>query len=330
MLEYDSSHFETVELNNTFYRLPTGSGLENWRTTTPSRFCFAVKGSRFLTHMKKLKDPEVGIGRFFERADGLRPKLGPIVFQLPPFWEIDTARLEHFLRALPSRHRYAFEFRNPTWHTEPVYRILREHNAAFCIFEIAGFASAHTITADFTYVRLHGPEGAYQGSYSGSALRQWAGRIAQWQNELRAVYVYFDNDQAGYAVKNAQSLKRLVGGLSRLKEDRSNVLAETLDLACVVSKKCVPPRGVRQLEIFQTPEVMNVQAADHKRIIARFRGAYSKSIRAITNCGIMLFQSSGRLSNGRRKGLVAPGSRPPAFFATIGTRCRKTTCPYGS
>jgi uncharacterized protein YecE (DUF72 family) len=160
--------------------------------------------------MKKLKDPEVAIGRFFERVDRLKPKLGPIVFQLPPFWGVDMERLAAFLRALPKRHRYAFEFRNPTWHTEDVYRLLRKHNSGFCIFEIAGFASEFTITADFTYVRLHGPAGAYQGSYSPSKLQRWAARIRDWRGELRAVWVYFDNDQSAYAVQNALTLKRLL------------------------------------------------------------------------------------------------------------------------
>jgi uncharacterized protein YecE (DUF72 family) len=208
MLEFYASHFDTVELNNTFYRLPTENGVKNWRTTAPDDFCFAAKGSRFLTHMKKLKDPEIGIGRFFERVERLEPRLGPIVFQLPPFWEVDAERLEAFLHALPKHHRYAFEFRNPTWHTPAINRILEKYNAAFCIFEIAGFASEYQITADFTYVRLHGPEGAYQGSYSGSRLERWAARIAAWRSELTAVYVYFDNDQAAYAVENALSLKR--------------------------------------------------------------------------------------------------------------------------
>jgi uncharacterized protein YecE (DUF72 family) len=211
MLDYYAQHFDTVELNNTFYRLPLETGLENWRTKSPPGFCFAAKGSRFLTHMKKLKDPEIGLERFFERIDRLRPKLGPIVFQLPPFWEVDEARLEGFLHALPKRHRYAFEFRNPTWHNDRINRILRKHNVAFCIFEIAGFASEFPITADFTYIRLHGPGGAYQGSYSQATLQHWADRINAWRKELRAVYTYFDNDQAGYAVENALTLKSVIG-----------------------------------------------------------------------------------------------------------------------
>lgn len=209
MLDFYAQHFHTVELNNTFYRLPQPNGLNNWRESTPRDFCFAMKGSRFLTHMKKLKDPAAGIERFFERADLLKEKLGPIVFQLPPHWEADAERLDAFLKALPSRHRYAFELRDPTWHSAEIYAILRRHRAAFCIFEIAGFRSGFEITADFTYVRLHGPDGAYQGRYSEAALREWAERIREWQDKLRAIYIYFDNDQSGYAPKNALELAKL-------------------------------------------------------------------------------------------------------------------------
>lgn len=210
MLEFYTRQFDTVELNNTFYRLPLETGLETWRSTTPKKFCFAVKGSRFLTHMKKLKEPETGIARFFERVDRLRPKLGPVVFQLPPFWVANPERIEAFLAALPNRHSYAFELRNPTWHAEPIYKILRKRNAAFCIFEIAGFASGFPITADFTYIRLHGPEGAYQGRYSQAELEKWASRIRRWRQDLKAVHLYFDNDQSAYAVENALALKRLL------------------------------------------------------------------------------------------------------------------------
>ncbi len=164
MLEFYTRHFDTVELNNTFYRLPTPAAVAGWREGTPPRFCFAAKGSRFLTHMKKLKDAGTGIERFFERADLLGKKLGPVVFQLPPRWTADAGRLEEFLGALPRGHRYAFELRDPTWHNPEIYAILRRHRVAFCIFEIAGFFSGIQVTTDFTYVRLHGPGGAYQGS----------------------------------------------------------------------------------------------------------------------------------------------------------------------
>jgi uncharacterized protein YecE (DUF72 family) len=210
MLAFYAARFDTVELNNTFYRLPPETGVDNWRDSVPEGFLYAAKGSRFITHMKKLKDPETAIAKYFERVDRLGRKLGPIVFQTPPWWEANLERLETFLDALPHGHRYAFELRHPTWHTPDVYRILRRRNAAFCIFEIAGHRSPFELTADYTYVRLHGPGPAYQGSYSGETLRDWSNRIRAWEHELRAAYVYFDNDQAAYAVENALELKRMV------------------------------------------------------------------------------------------------------------------------
>ncbi|HJZ99606.1 MAG TPA: DUF72 domain-containing protein [Candidatus Solibacter sp.] len=207
MLEFYAERFDTVELNNTFYRLPPEGAAAEWKRGAPPGFLFAAKGSRFLTHMKKLRDDGSGIENFFSRVEGLGRKLGPVVFQLPPRWRVNTERLEAFLDMLPKRRRYAFEFREPSWHTPEVYRILRRRNAAFCIFEIGGWKPEHEITADFTYIRLHGPGGPYQGSYSRAELKKWALRIRQWSRELKAAYVYFDNDQAGYAAKNALELK---------------------------------------------------------------------------------------------------------------------------
>lgn len=211
MLAFYQERFDTVELNNTFYRLPTESALENWRDSTPVDFCFAAKGSRFLTHMKKLKDPEQGLQRFFDAIEVLDGKLGPILFQLPPNWEIDIHRLSAFLKALPKHHRYAFEFRNPSWNVQDIYDLLTAHRAAYCIFDLAGFQSPMEVTTDLVYVRLHGPGGKYQGSYSDEALSLWARRIGKWREERRSVYVYFDNDQAGYAAHNALRLKELAG-----------------------------------------------------------------------------------------------------------------------
>ena len=211
MLEIYLRDFDSVEINNSFYRLPTENAYESWRKAVPPNFVFAVKGSRYLTHMKKLKDPEEGISRFFERAEVLGKKLGPILFQLPPRWKANPERLDVFIRALPTRHRSAFELRDRRWLVEDVYRVLRKHNAAYCIYEIAGFRSPTVITADFTYVRLHGPEEhAYRGSYHRETLKGWAKQILQWRGTMKAVYVYFDNDQAAYAVHNALELKRLV------------------------------------------------------------------------------------------------------------------------
>lgn len=212
MLDCYIHRFDTVEINNSFYRLPPINALKNWYDSTPPNFCFAVKGSRYLTHMKKLKDPKPGLAKFFSRINHLENKLGPILFQLPPGWKCNTARLESFLTALPKRHRYAFEFRDATWQNASIYELLRCFNAAFCIYELAGFQSAAEITADFTYVRLHGPLAtAYQGSYNRHSLTDWARRLARWRNRLSDVYVYFDNDQNGFAALNALELKKMVG-----------------------------------------------------------------------------------------------------------------------
>jgi uncharacterized protein YecE (DUF72 family) len=209
-LAYYTGIFDTVEINSSFYRLPPESALANWRDSTPPGFLFAVKGSRFLTHMKKLKDTELGLERFFSRAELLGAKLGPILFQLPPRFEVNLERLEKFLEALPVGHRYSFEFRDPTWNVEPVYEALRRHNAAFCMYHLAGYQSPLEVTADFTYVRLHGPGGKYQGSYSEADLARWAERIAGWLRKLAAVYVYFDNDQDAYAALDAQRLRSML------------------------------------------------------------------------------------------------------------------------
>jgi uncharacterized protein YecE (DUF72 family) len=210
MLDFYVQHFDTVELNNTFYRLPPHKAVAEWHNTTPAKFLFAAKGSRFITHMKKLKDPGLSVERYFDHVGGLGHKLGPIVFQLPPFWTQDLDRLAAFLPALPQHHRYAFEFRNASWHSTEAYALLERHNAAFCPFDIAGYQSPIVVTADFIYVRLHGPgPGAYQGSYSDESLRAWAGRIQQWSQSLKSVYLYFDNDMAGFAVRDALRLKAL-------------------------------------------------------------------------------------------------------------------------
>jgi uncharacterized protein YecE (DUF72 family) len=211
MLAYYSENFDTVELNNSFYHLPKKSSLESWRDSTPTGFCFAVKGSRFLTHMKKLKDPEQGLNRFLDAIEVLEHKLGPILFQLPPNWELDLERLANFISFLPSEHRYAFEFRNSSWSVPEIYDLLARHNIAYCIFHLAGIHSPIQVTADFTYVRLHGPGGKYQGSYSDAELGEWARRMRNWQRELKTIYIYFDNDQAGYAAQNALSLRELAG-----------------------------------------------------------------------------------------------------------------------
>ena len=209
MLDWYARDFDTVELNNTFYRLPDESAVRAWRANSPPGFQFAAKGSRYLTHMKKLKDPAPGLARFFQRIELLGEKLGPILFQLPPRFERNVARLEEFLTALPGEYRYAFEFRDESWQDAEIYRVLRRFNAAWCIYDLAGFQSSMDITADFSYIRLHGPGNKYQGSYRCEDLEHWIRRIESW--DLPATWVYFDNDQAGYAVENAREMKKIAG-----------------------------------------------------------------------------------------------------------------------
>lgn len=213
MLDYYIRHFDTLELNNSFYHLPTVQAFECWRDSTPAKFVFAVKASRFITHNKKLKDPENAIENLLPRAENLGRKLGPVLFQLPPKWKVNSERLEQLLEILPREHRYTFEFRELSWLKPEINRILEKFNAAFCIYELAGYHTPLDITADWTYIRLHGPaEGKYQGSYSDERLAEWAHWIEQQAKKLKAIYVYFDNDQAGYAAHNALTLKKMVFG----------------------------------------------------------------------------------------------------------------------
>jgi uncharacterized protein YecE (DUF72 family) len=159
----------------------------------------------------KLTKPKEPIARLFNSILALKEKLGPILFQLPPKWKVNVERLREFLEALPRGFRYVFEFRNETWYTEEIYKLLQEYNCAFCIYELAGHRSPVKITADFVYLRLHGPtENKYQGSYTRTSLKKWARQCLEWQSNKKDVFVYFDNDQEGYAAFNAVTLKELV------------------------------------------------------------------------------------------------------------------------
>ncbi len=209
-LAYYKQQFRTVEINNSFYHLPEKKTFKAWRDGTPADFIFAVKASRYITHMKKLSDPKPSVRKFFSRVEALGGKCGPILFQLPPRWHANAERLDDFLNALPSGHRYAFEFRDETWFSSAINEILEKYNAAFCIHDLAGVTSPLTVTADFVYLRFHGPDGPYQGSYSAKQLKYWANAIRQWRREGRAVYCYFDNDEQGFAPKNALALKKMV------------------------------------------------------------------------------------------------------------------------
>lgn len=211
-LDFYKEKFRTVEINNSFYQLPEKTTFKDWSQKVPKDFIFSVKASRYITHMKKLKDPRKPVKRFFKAAEALGKNLGPVLFQLPPNWRSNPERLESFLKVLPKKHKYAFEFRDESWFTNEVYEILSDHNAAFCIYELGGTKSPREITADFIYIRLHGPGDKYQGKYSPRALSGWAGTFSKWIGKVDEIYCYFDNDQKGYAAENALKLQKMIKG----------------------------------------------------------------------------------------------------------------------
>ncbi len=228
-LAYYLEFFRTVELNNPFYRLPSKETFANWRKKVPDDFLFAVKGNRFITHNKKLKDPKESSSRFFDHVRALKEKLGPILFQLPPRWNVNLERLEAFLDFIPKKHRYVFEFRNPSWYTAEVYALLRKHNCAFCIYELAYHFSPAEVTADFVYVRLHGPGEKYAGSYPDKTLWEWADQAVAWAKDGKDVFIYFDNDQAAYAAFNAITLKEMVEERMNTKNRKKPVASRKRD-----------------------------------------------------------------------------------------------------
>lgn len=210
-LKHYLEDFKTVELNNPFYHLPPKETFTGWRKKTPKDFIFSVKASRYITHNKKLKEPQEALDNFFSNASGLKEKLGPVLFQLLPGWKFNEERLDAFLKILPKGYRYTFEFRNHTWYNEKAFDLLKKYKIAFCIYELAGHMTPIEVTANFIYIRLHGPtENKYQGSYSDKTLKEWAQRIKEWNKEGKDVYCYFDNDQAGYAAFNAKKLSELI------------------------------------------------------------------------------------------------------------------------
>jgi len=212
-LERYASEFGTVELNTTFYRLPRPEAVDRWRVETPPGFVFAAKGSRFLTHMKRLLDPEPGLARYFGPVGRLQEKLAVVLWQLPPRWRANLARLEAFLAALPRGLRHAVEFRDESWYHEAVCALLDAHGAAFCEHDLIPRAPPR-LTGGFRYVRFHGHTGKYQGRYGADALAPWARALARHGRRGDA-YVYFNNDVAGHAVADARDLLAMLPARAR-------------------------------------------------------------------------------------------------------------------
>ena len=213
-LETYAAEFDTVEYNGSFYRWPREPAFAAYRERLPDGYRFSVKAPRGLTHARKLREPEEWIGRISRCWKELGDKAGVLIVQLPPNLERDDARLDYFLSALPGDIKTAVEFRHPSWETEAVYSLLSRHDAAYTVMSGARLPCNLLATASFVYVRMHGPdhEHLYAGSYSDADLRWWAERIREWERSGRDVYMYFNNDGEGHAVRNARTLHALLAG----------------------------------------------------------------------------------------------------------------------
>lgn len=214
-LAYYSHYFDTVEINSSFYRLPTEETLNRWRDVTPADFTFAVKGSRSLTHLKRLKHSEASVSKFLERFSILNRKLGPILWQLPPFLPLSLEHLDNFLsfvRNLIPVAQVVLEVRHPSWLVEEVFALLSEAKVALCLSDWSQLRVTEPLTADFVYVRRHGITSLYDSCYPPESLHVDMKRILAWIEAGFDVYVYFNNDAWGYAVQNALQLKQLILG----------------------------------------------------------------------------------------------------------------------
>ena len=206
-LEFYAREFSTVELNNTFYRLPSEKAVKTWHDSSPQGFTFSVKASRYITHIKRLKGSEESLDAMFDRVGPLEDKLGPILWQLPPSVHRDDRILDEFLAILPKARQHVFEFRHESWFREGVFDILREHNAAFCVLDQPDMTCPLVATSDFAYFRFHGASDMYSSKYPDEELLKWAEKIRGLARSLESVYIYFNNDVRGYAVENARTLR---------------------------------------------------------------------------------------------------------------------------
>jgi uncharacterized protein YecE (DUF72 family) len=213
--EFYASEFDTVEINNSFYRLPSGDTFEKWRKQAPPGFCYAVKANRHLTQAKKLKDCEEALERMMSAVQRLSDRLGPILYQLPPSLKLNLARLESFLKILPKGLTSVFEFRNKSWYVPETYDLLDRYGASFCVHDMPGSASDRNAVGRIAYVRFHGGEGKYWGRYSDEGLLSWADWILGEARRGRGVWCYFNNDIHGHAVEDARTLRSMVRQMDR-------------------------------------------------------------------------------------------------------------------
>ncbi|MDB5684845.1 MAG: hypothetical protein JWM75_2543 [Sphingomonas bacterium] len=202
--------FDTVEINNSFYRLPSAETFAAWRDQAPPGFRYAVKANRFLTQAKKLKDCAEPIARFLAPVRALGQTLGPVLYQLPPRFRANPERLDQFLALLPRDIHHVFEFREPSWHSDEILAVLDRHGASFCTHDMPGMAVPRWATGPIAYVRFHGTEGKYWGRYDATALRDWRDWMLDQSRLGREVWAYFNNDIHAHAIADALALRQLV------------------------------------------------------------------------------------------------------------------------
>ncbi|HEY0627768.1 MAG TPA: DUF72 domain-containing protein [Sphingomicrobium sp.] len=206
--EHYVAHFDTVEINNSFYRLPAASTFDGWREQAPDGFCYAVKANRFITQAKKLKDCEEPLDRFLKPTRRLRDHLGPILFQLPPRFRLNLERLEIFLRSLPDDLTYVFEFRDRSWLVDQTLALLDKFGAGFVAHDLPEFETPDLACGKAAYVRFHGTKGKYRGRYSSKQIARWAEWLRDQRRKRRTCWAYFNNDIGGDAIKDALALKK--------------------------------------------------------------------------------------------------------------------------
>jgi uncharacterized protein YecE (DUF72 family) len=207
---YYAETFDTVEINNSFYRLPPPETFKAWRDQAPPGFCYAVKANRYLTQAKKLKDCEEPIARMMASVEALRPALGPVLYQLPPRFKVNLERLESFLRLLPTDVVNVFEFREPSWYCDAVYALLERYGASFCAHDMPGLVTPRLAVGPIAYLRFHGSISKYYGRYPDEALLEWSDWIGEQRRAGRAVWAYFNNDPEAHAIADAQTLRAMV------------------------------------------------------------------------------------------------------------------------
>ncbi len=222
-LRWYAERFSTTEINGSFYRTPSLEAVRAWREQTPDKFIFAWKASKFITHWKRLTEKCRNSLELMEtRLAVLDPKVGPILFQLPPQFKPDRERLASFLKLLNTKRRYAFEFRDASWYAPPVLELLRSRNIALCLSDHHDAPAPWEVTAGHVYIRGHGPTGQYKDRYPKPTLQRWAKAIAAWRQKRLAVYCYFDNDQKTAAPQDAQSLIELTQTVQPIARRRSH------------------------------------------------------------------------------------------------------------